>query len=112
VKFSEEQVKILSSNNSLVVLANPGSGKTFTISMKILAILPDLSEYQGIIAISYTNKASDELKSRALKGNIEKKGSFFGTIDKFFLNEIIYPFASHIFNKTTDDFEIIDHESE
>ncbi|MED2970172.1 ATP-dependent helicase [Bacillus subtilis] len=113
LKYSEEQVEILSCPDSLVVLANPGSGKTFTISSKIRSILPELPEYQGIIAISYTNKASDELKSRTLKGNtMNKKSSFFGTIDKFFLNEIIYPFASHLFTKNTNDFEIIDGSNE
>lgn len=114
MNFSKEQEEIIIYNKSLVVLANPGSGKTFTLSHKIKSILPSLYDHQGVIAISYTNKASDELKYRSLKGYIDKKASFFGTIDKFYLTEIIYPFGNHIFNQhiETADFEIIDKEND
>jgi superfamily I DNA/RNA helicase len=56
-----------------------------------------LLEYQGVIAISYTNKASTELKNRSLSNGENPMSSFFGTIDKFNLSEIIIPFAKHLF---------------
>ncbi|WP_019392705.1 UvrD-helicase domain-containing protein [Priestia filamentosa] len=111
MKLNDNQKDIISHDGSLVVLANPGSGKTSTLAHKIKTVLPDLLDFQGVIAISYTNKASDELKERALKGHINKKGSFFGTIDKFYLMEIIYPFGGHVFNSNSKDFEIIDKET-
>ena len=45
--------------------------------------IPDLPEYKGVIAISFTNKASDELKRRCKQRCADTKQSFFGTIDKF-----------------------------
>lgn len=62
MELTEEQKAIIESEGNVVVIAVPGSGKTTTISYKIGKILTDISEYNGIIAISYTNKASDELK--------------------------------------------------
>lgn len=91
-----EQQNIINCNGNIVVTARPGSGKTFTVVEKVADMLADLPSHRGIIAISYTNKASDELKYRCKQKGIETKRSFFGTIDKFFLSKIIIPFASHI----------------
>jgi len=58
---SQEQQQIIDTEDSLVVIARPGSGKTFVLANKIQKILLTLDEYQGVIAISYTRKASKEL---------------------------------------------------
>lgn len=94
-----EQQKIIDAEGNIVVTAKPGSGKTYTIVEKIAGILENVPEYQGVIAISYTNKASDELKKRCKNKGIDLKSSFFGTIDKFYINQIIRPFACHITKK-------------
>lgn len=93
---NDEQQRIIDDDNNIVVTAKPGSGKTFTIVQKIKKISRDLYDYQGVIAISFTRKASEELQSRCKKENIEKKGSFYGTIDNFYIYQIISPFAKHI----------------
>lgn len=99
MKFNptHEQELVLSSAQDTVVTACPGSGKTAVISEKIRSILPSLSEHKGVIGISYTNKASKELQQRCSRDGIDIKRSFFGTIDKFCLSEIVFPFASHTF---------------
>ena len=58
------QRDIINDEGNTVVLAAPGSGKTFVMSEKIKKILgnEDVPEYQGVIAISYTRKASGNLK--------------------------------------------------
>ncbi len=94
---TSEQEKIISEKSSCVVVARPGSGKTFTLSRKIRDILTELPEYKGVIAISYTNKASDELRDRVLNLGVQKRASFFGTIDKFCLTQIVIPFLRHKF---------------
>jgi DNA helicase-2/ATP-dependent DNA helicase PcrA len=93
---SNEQLQIINYNSgNVVVTADPGSGKTFTIVQCISKLLGTLKSYQGVIAISFTNKASDELLKRAKSSCPTLLKSFFGTIDKFCFSEIIMPFASH-----------------
>lgn len=98
---TQEQKNAIEEKESFVVLAIPGSGKTFVLAERIKIILPDLKSYQGIIAISFTNKASDELTERCLSSGLSKKKSFFGTNHKFYLSEIIIPFGKHLFGQIT-----------
>lgn len=92
---TKEQQDIIDNDGSCVVIAKPGSGKTFTLSMKIAKILTTLPSHKGVIAISYTNKASRELRDRTLKITSDTKATFFGTIDKFCLTELVIPFLRH-----------------
>lgn len=101
-----KQQEILEHNGNTVVTAKPGSGKTFTIVEKIAKVLPMLLDFQGVIAISFTNKASDELKKRCKSRGIAPKQSFFGTIDKFYISQIIIPFSSHL-TDLTPEYEVI-----
>ena len=103
---TDEQKKIIDCPGNIVVIANPGSGKTYTLSVKIKKMLESLSSNKGIIAISYTNKASNELRQRSLSGGIDKKQSFFGTIDKFFISELIFPFLPRLFGTPTEELRI------
>ena len=103
---TEEQKLVIEYDGNIVVTAKPGSGKTFTLVEKIAAIVPTLPEYKGIIAISFTNKASDELKDRCKRKGVFSKSSFYGTIDKFCLSQIIFPFACHI-TETLPEYNII-----
>lgn len=95
---TKEQQTIIDEPGNIVVTARPGSGKTFTIVEKIKSISENLLDYQGVIAISFTRKASEELRIRCKRKNIPKKSSFFGTMDKFYISQIICPFAKHITN--------------
>ena len=92
------QRDIINDEGNTVVLASPGSGKTFVMSEKIKKILgnEDVPEYQGVIAISYTRKASGNLKRRALSDGVWSKNSFFGKIDSFCLTQIILPFGDYV----------------
>jgi DNA helicase-2/ATP-dependent DNA helicase PcrA len=111
MKPTDQQNLILDYDGNSVVIASPGSGKTFVLSQKIKHNLKSLLDHQGIIAISYTNKASNELKNRSLSNGENPRSSFFGTIDKFNLSEIIIPFAKHLFGNPNDNIKIIKHSS-
>lgn len=100
---TSEQQAIINDQASCVVIAKPGSGKTYTLARKIQSVLSILPYYRGVIAISFTNKASDELRNRSLAGGIDKQGSFFGTIDRFFLTELVFPFMRHKFGAPKAD---------
>ena len=93
---TQEQQMIIDYPRNTVVTAKPGSGKTYTVVEKISKVLASLPDYKGVIAISFTNKASDELKKRCNQKGMSVKQSFFGTIDKFYISQIIIPFASHL----------------
>ncbi|WP_338099996.1 UvrD-helicase domain-containing protein [Methanolapillus africanus] len=99
LKPTPEQEKIINESGNIVVTAKPGSGKTFTIIEKIKIISDSLLSYQGVIAISFTQKSSYELSIRSKRREIPKKKSFYGTIDGFCINEIIRPFSKHFTNQ-------------
>ena len=94
------QRNIIQEEGNTVVLAMPGSGKTFVLSEKIRRILESDVFYslclQGVIAISYTRKASGHLKRKTLQNGTWEKNSFFGTIDSFCLTQIILPFGHYV----------------
>lgn len=102
-----DQEKVINYDGNSVVIAKPGTGKTLTLAYKIRKILADLPYYKGVIAISYTNKASDELQNRSLGTGVERKDSFFGTTDKFFLSEIIMPFGERVFGKPIQELSVL-----
>ncbi|MDE5887375.1 MAG: ATP-dependent helicase [Muribaculaceae bacterium] len=106
---TEVQRHIIDNPGNTVVLASPGSGKTFVLSRKIRNALSrdDIQSYQGVIAISYTRKASAHLKTRTLGEGLYEKNSFFGTIDNFCLTQIIIPFGSYLFGNPPKELDII-----
>lgn len=96
-KPTKQQEKILDCNDNCVVYAGPGSGKTSTIAHKICSVIDGLYWYQGVAAISYTNKASGELKDKTKSLCSDLKNSFFSTIDSFYIGNIIIPFGKRYF---------------
>lgn len=91
-----QQNNILGWNSNAVIIAGPGSGKTWTLAKKIQQVIEDCREYQGVIAISYTNKASKELEKRAKLLCYDTKQSFFSTIDSFCSAEIVLSFGKRL----------------
>ena len=91
-----QQNTILEWNKNAVIIAGPGSGKTWTLAKKIQQAIEDCRDYQGVIAISYTNKASKELENRAKLLCADPKQSFFSTIDSFCSSEIVLSFGKRL----------------
>lgn len=102
IKPSEEQAKVIACDESAVVSARPGSGKTFTMARMIAKESERLLSYQGVVAISYTRKASAELRTRCSGLGVRVGNSFFGTIDSFCLAMIIQQFAFHVVGRTVN----------
>ena len=91
-----QQDRAIQYQSDMVIVARPGSGKTSVLSRKVRNLVSELRPYQGIVAISFTNKASSELEHRCKADAFDVKHSFFGTIDEFCLREIVFPFARHL----------------
>lgn len=57
-------------NNLKIMKASAGSGKTYSLARKYISLLlesHDRYAYRHILAVTFTNKATDEMKSRILK---------------------------------------------
>lgn len=71
-KLNEEQIQpVLQTEGAVLVIAGAGSGKTRVLTSRIAHIVKDLgvSPY-NVLAITFTNKAADEMKER-LSGMID-----------------------------------------
>lgn len=105
--LTHQQTASINYEGSMVITACPGSGKTTVIKEKIRNITESLPEHKGVIAITFTKKASAELECRCKVGAHDTKQSFFGTIDSFCLKEIIIPFLSKIWGGNPSKCKVI-----
>ncbi|WP_458405465.1 UvrD-helicase domain-containing protein [Methanobrevibacter sp.] len=80
-----QQKAILSNcNESLFIVAGPGSGKTTVMVLKILKyIFVDDINPSGILATTFTRKAAEELYSRILGWGDEIKNHLLDNVDDF-----------------------------
>lgn len=106
--LTPQQESAITYSDNMVITACPGSGKTTVVEEKVRNILPTIKAHQGIVAITFTRKASQELRKRCKRNNYDTKQSFFGTIDKFCLEEVIYPFLSHLWGASARECEIVE----
>lgn len=61
---SEQQAVVNHPGGPLLVLACPGSGKTRCITERIISLLDDDVPPSAILAVTFTNKAANEMKER------------------------------------------------
>jgi DNA helicase-2/ATP-dependent DNA helicase PcrA len=102
-----EQQDAIDYDDTMVITACPGSGKTTVMKEKIRKITPNLPSHKGVIAITFTKKASQELRHRCKENAHDTKQSFFGTIDSFCLKELIIPFISRLWGGNSVDCKIV-----
>mgnify|MGYP003288597738 CR=1 FL=1 len=94
-KLSENQYLAIKQKGNVLLTAIPGSGKTRTLTNKILYEYSE-KEYKKIVAITYTNRASEEMIERIINQlGIIPDNIWIGTIHKFCLEFILRKFSSH-----------------
>ena len=92
--LNAEQVAVIEEPGSVFVVACPGSGKTRALTYKIARALSLLeSEKQRVIAITYTNRAADEIHERIEQLGVDTRQLWIGTIHAFCLEWILRPYA-------------------
>ncbi|CAA0151551.1 ATP-dependent helicase [Tenacibaculum maritimum] len=111
--LNEEQEQAILDDESILLIACPGSGKTRTLTYKIAYELTRLkSNKEFIIAITYTNNAADEIKDRVELLGVDTSQLWIGTIHSFCMEWILKPY--HLYSdRLKNGFRVINsHESE
>ncbi|MCH7387454.1 ATP-dependent helicase [Acinetobacter modestus] len=95
--LNEEQEKAIFEEDSILLVACPGSGKTRTLTYKIAYELSKLdSNKKYIIAITYTNSAAEEIYDRVEALGVDTKQLWIGTIHAFCLHWILRPYYLYL----------------
>jgi DNA helicase-2/ATP-dependent DNA helicase PcrA len=93
-ELTDEQREAVICPNNLLITACPGSGKTRVLTHKVAYELSKIeNSKQFIVALTFTNRATDEIKERIDKLDVDTKQLWAGTIHGFCLEWIIRPYA-------------------
>jgi len=111
--LNPEQEEAIKQNDSVFLVACPGSGKTRTLTYKIAYELSKLqSKKQFVIAITYTHRAADEIHERIENLGVDTSQLWIGTIHSFCLEWILKPYGIY-HDALSRGFHVINsHESE
>lgn len=103
MKLSAIQEEIVNSDaKKIIVDAGSGSGKTRTLTERVIKLLNDGANPKSIVVITFTNMAADELKSR-LDGIKGSDDCFIGTI---------HSYANKLLRSTKLQYDIMTEEHE
>jgi len=70
---TDEQKAIIKTNEDTMVVSNPGTGKTFTLALRVVELLQSHVEPEDILCITFTEKAQKEMFEKiSLKAKEEK----------------------------------------
>ena len=96
IRLNPEQQTTVDCNGNVVVTACPGSGKTRVLTARVIRGLSDLdSDRQRVVALTFTNRAADEIQVRLDQENVAADCLWAGTIHAFALEWVLRPYASY-----------------
>ncbi|MBX9477424.1 ATP-dependent helicase [Yersinia enterocolitica] len=108
MKLSDEQLAAVSYPGNVYVSACPGSGKTRALTAKIIATISQNRPVKKVLALTYTNRAADEIEKRIDQLLTDGEEYLWaGTIHSFALEWILKPYAGYI-PEINNGFSIID----
>lgn len=95
-RLSPEQLRVATHvDGPLLVVAGPGSGKTRVLTERIRHLLTSVPGHFRILALTFTNKAADEMKERLADLGQERERAFIGTMHGFCL-EVLTERGKHV----------------
>lgn len=107
-RLNRQQKEAVIESGNVLLTACPGSGKTRTLTYKIAYELEQLSSSKKIIiAVTFTNRAADEIKKRIRSLNINDTNLWAGTIHSFCLEWILRPYMCYL-DELKNGFSISD----
>ena len=114
INLSQKQAEIVNlGEGAFLIEASAGSGKTRVLTERVKKLLNENSS--KVLAITFTNKASVELKERLSLDTIKNKNVFVGTFHSFCQSIIESRFKllgfqkmPHIFEDESDRIEIVE----
>lgn len=117
MNLSVKQLQIVEANDKyMYVLAGAGSGKTRTLTERIIRLLSNSRQGERVLAITFSNKAANELKERLLLSFTKEQLAdqvYVGTIHNFCMELVLQrgstiglPEDLHIFESMEDRLEI------
>lgn len=82
----EQKKAAMNISGPLLIIAGAGSGKTKTLTYRIAYALSQGIQSSSILALTFTNKAAEEMKSRISKlvGEVQAKSIWAGTFHSIF----------------------------
>lgn len=94
--LSQEQQIACTAQNNILLTACPGSGKTRTLTHRLAyQVLQDVDSRKLKVAITYTNRAAEEITKRLDEMNVDLSSIWAGTIHQFCMRFIIRPYAMY-----------------
>lgn len=94
--LNARQREICLSQDNYLIMACPGSGKTRTLTYRLAYIADKYKESEKYnIAITYTNRAANEIENRLLEMDVKTDNVWTGTIHQFCMKFIIRPYAMY-----------------
>ncbi len=87
----------------IIKIAGPGGGKTYSMIQDIKDRLNDLEPYRNLVVITYTNSATEEIRSRLSKEIFIPDNVFIGTIHSFLIKFIVNPYSGIILDEIPND---------
>jgi DNA helicase II / ATP-dependent DNA helicase PcrA len=106
--LNKEQIAAIIPDENILVTACPGSGKTRVLAHKAAYELEKIAtSKKKIIAVTFTNRAAEEIKNRIFKLNIDDSKLWAGTIHSFCLDWILRPYMCYL-NEIKNGFVIAD----
>lgn len=96
-------------NKPKLIIAGPGSGKTYNLVNEIVGCIPLLEPHRVLAAITYTNAATHSVKTKLERKIKIPPNVFVGTTYGFFNAFILLPYAS-IYGKAELDKIFVEYD--
>jgi superfamily I DNA/RNA helicase len=96
MELNREQRNAVECSGDVVVTACPGSGKTRVLTARVIRGVDELqSVRERVAALTYTNRAADEVRSRLDQEGVPTDRLWAGTIHAFALEWVLRPYAPY-----------------